>query len=290
MESHRIDSTTLDMNIPIAHKPLWWERKEEVAYKATYLLGQTALYYMVKPPKRPSPSTPVIVALHGAGVEASHSFWTSSIPQRDESWIIFPNGRTPWMYGDQLYHFTGFYKCKKIGITGPLMNIERFSSVIPMVDKALAIPAAAYIKSQLYIPLHHSHGSHFIDAQLKWILESTLLPDDNDVFASNLVKTPILSIHGWRIGLGDEELEPEAPHWWKTVLASPKTQYFLNDIINSSQGDHEACKDFVLSVATPEETGSLCGIKIEEITVPGRLGRIYTQISSQNEAIIQTNN
>lgn len=39
---------------------------------------------------------PIIVALHGAGVEADSSFWIDSIPRQKYCWIIFPTGRTPW--------------------------------------------------------------------------------------------------------------------------------------------------------------------------------------------------
>lgn len=61
----------------------------------------------------------------------------------------------------------------------------------------LAIAAAAYIKSQLYVPYHHSKGFHFLDATLKGILESSLQPDDTDLFLSNLINMKLLSIHGF---------------------------------------------------------------------------------------------
>ncbi|PVG01691.1 hypothetical protein CPB86DRAFT_698784 [Serendipita vermifera] len=329
--THRI---TLDINVPIVHKSSWWDKKTEPIYKVTYFLGQTPLYYMVKPPKQPSLSSPAIVALHGAGVEAAEPVWTGSVPQRDESWVIFPTGRTTWgfdWHGPSALDVWGsaesFYWILQNQGDWKAWSFDRHGVILighsnggqgtwylaeRYPDKVLAaIPAAAYIKSQLYIPLHHSHGSHFIDAQLKWILESALSPDDNDILASNLVKTPILSIHGgsdqnvptWhsrelvsvvKSWYPDANIsfheEPGAPHWWNSVLASSKIRSFLDDIISSSQDPYNKCKDFVLSIAIPEESGSLCGIKIEEITVPGRLGRIYTQISSQNEAMIQTNN
>lgn len=59
-----------------------------------------------------------------------------------------------------------------------------------------AVPAAAYTKSQLYVSLQHSHGSHFIDHSLRSVLESALMPDDNDLFATNLAGMPLLAIHG----------------------------------------------------------------------------------------------
>jgi len=65
------------------------------------------------------------------------------------------------------------------------------------------VPAAAYIKSQSYVPLTLSRSSHFIDPTLRGILESSFTPDDNDLHISNLVDTPILAIHG-----GEDENVP----------------------------------------------------------------------------------
>jgi hypothetical protein len=42
---------------------------------------------------------------------------------------------------------------------------------------------------------------HFIDPDLWAILESALTPDDNDLFLSNLVDTPVLAVHGFVDGL-----------------------------------------------------------------------------------------
>jgi pimeloyl-ACP methyl ester carboxylesterase len=60
-----------------------------------------------------------------------------------------------------------------------------------------AVPAAAYTKSQLYVSLQHSHGSHFIDYTLRSVLEGALMPDDNDLFATNLAGMPLLAVHGY---------------------------------------------------------------------------------------------
>jgi hypothetical protein len=40
-------------------------------------------------------------------------------------------------------------------------------------------------------------AAHFIDPALNAILESSLTPDDNDLFLSNLAHIPILAIHGY---------------------------------------------------------------------------------------------
>lgn len=63
----------------------------------------------------------------------------------------------------------------------------------------LAVPAAAFVKSQLYVSTSFSHGAHFTDATLRDLLEASMQPDDNDLYLSNLVSIPILSIHGYAL-------------------------------------------------------------------------------------------
>ncbi len=42
-------------------------------------------------------------------------------------------------------------------------------------------------------------SAHYVDPGLRAILDSSLTPDDNDLFLSNLVDTPVLAIHGYVI-------------------------------------------------------------------------------------------
>ena len=44
-------------------------------------------------------------------------------------------------------------------------------------------------------------SAHFIDPFLRTILESSFIPDDNDLFLTNLVDTPALVIHGCALDL-----------------------------------------------------------------------------------------
>ena len=86
---------------------------------------------------------------------------------------------------------------------------------IAYAEVVLAVPAAAYVKSQAYVPLVQSRyadmetfqkiltnaattgrSAHFIDPALRAILETSLTPDDNDLFLTNLLDTPVLAVHG----------------------------------------------------------------------------------------------
>lgn len=42
----------------------------------------------------------------------------------------------------------------------------------------------------------HSRSKRFLDPSLGAILDTAFTPDDDDLFLSNLVDTPILALHG----------------------------------------------------------------------------------------------
>lgn len=58
------------------------------------------------------------------------------------------------------------------------------------------VPAAGYIKSQTYVSWCMSRFAHFVDPALRAVLDSSLTPDDNDLFLGNLVGKPVLALHG----------------------------------------------------------------------------------------------
>jgi hypothetical protein len=57
-------------------------------------------YAMVVPPPSPtarlSNPPPVILATHGAGVDACSPFWSSAIPHRPGGWAVLPTGKNEW--------------------------------------------------------------------------------------------------------------------------------------------------------------------------------------------------
>ena len=57
-------------------------------------------YAMVVPPHETLTSSeahpPVILALHGAGVDAEVSFWTGAMPVRPGGWAVLPTGKSEW--------------------------------------------------------------------------------------------------------------------------------------------------------------------------------------------------
>lgn len=68
-------------------------------YKFTYQGFDGSIQYaMAKPPLSPFKMTeyPVVIAFHGAGVDAELPFWTEAYNQQSHAWVLYPTGRSQW--------------------------------------------------------------------------------------------------------------------------------------------------------------------------------------------------
>ncbi|KAG8805334.1 hypothetical protein FRC17_005560, partial [Serendipita sp. 399] len=327
-----LTTTRVSITIPIVQKRRW--RLGGETYKATYHLGTTPFYYMVKAPKHCNRTAPALLAIHGAGVETDNPFWTSSIRTQNSSWVIFPTGRTPWGFDwhgpSSLDVWGAFHAFREIleqnelwkacsidyhqvllighsnGGQGVWYHASRFPDKVIAVA---AVPAAAYIKSQQYVPLSLSHGAHFADVKLRMILEAALQPDDNDIFLSNLAVVPILATHGgndrnvptwhsrelisvlrsWNTYADTRYYEVDnEPHWWDTVLSSDTVQDFIEETLTSHRSRHRTSA-FTLTTLIPEETGSMHGFRILDIATPGLLARLRVRRSGDDVAVSTVN-
>ncbi|KAF5391841.1 hypothetical protein D9757_001678 [Collybiopsis confluens] len=171
-------------------------------------------------------------------------------------------------------------------------------------DRVLGIIAAsAYIKSQSYVPWSMSHSAHFADPFLEAILQTSLTPDDNDLFLTNIQGMDVLAIHGaddgnvpvWHSRALVAALKnlqsaksncrveiyevPGQGHWFPSALNNKRVQDFIDQL---SQIDASRVQDsFMLTVAVPAETSSLGGWHVEQLFVPGRLGRVSVKIKKE---------
>ncbi|KAJ3053644.1 hypothetical protein HK097_003757 [Rhizophlyctis rosea] len=211
------------------------ERREwGSAYKITFLDYDHSVHYaMAFPPEGnceqwPEKRCPVVLALHGAGVEASSSYWTESYRRQKNAWVLFPTGRTPWGYD---WHGPSFWNIESAldalrlrpGVPDDLVNsvgVNRERLIYAghsnggqgawwllshYPDRALAgLPAAGYVKIQFYIPYFMRIGDAYADPLLRGILESAISEHDIDLYASNMAGIPILA----RTGGSDDNVPP----------------------------------------------------------------------------------
>ncbi|KAJ4488323.1 hypothetical protein J3R30DRAFT_3696095 [Lentinula aciculospora] len=302
--------------------------------------------FLVVPPIVSGKGRAPLLALHGAGVDIFaptplESFWAQSLPRQKRSWVVIPSGRTSWgldwhgpsaqdawrvldavtailqhskstIWGGNKWGIpstTPGGKPKAIvmghsnGGQGAWHIAERFP------DRVLGvIPASAYIKSQSYVPWIMSRSAHFVDPFLEAILQTSLTPDDNDLFVGNLHGKDVLAIHGdddenvpvWHTrelvgilrhlrGVGSNTSRVEyleflnQPHWFPSVLNNDLVQQFIDKLLNSVELNSTDSEAFSLTVALPAESGSMRGWHVEKLSIPGRLGRVYVSVIGRNE-------
>ncbi|KAK3839610.1 MAG: hypothetical protein J3R72DRAFT_492567 [Linnemannia gamsii] len=184
------------------------------------------------PESQPSSSAPVVVALHGAGVEVAQSpFWLTEYTQRERTWIVLPTGRSPWGYdwhGASIKNVMNAIDSLAFSLPGVPEQFKGLPGIKPdpsrlfmaghsnggqgawflathFPDKAIAAtPAAGYVNIKQYVPFTGWLSNSYTDAHLRGILESSIIEFDNDVHMSNTVGLPILA----RMGSMDDNVPP----------------------------------------------------------------------------------
>ncbi|KAM5531823.1 hypothetical protein V8D89_014522 [Ganoderma adspersum] len=326
------------VTIPLAHHPQWSSESVPASgIKATFFYGTSMpAAFLVAPPKEP-PAVPLppILALHGAGVDvfSGGRFWIQALPRQAHSWIIAPAGRTEWgldwhgpstrdawgaveALGDILasreeWNQWGLAPQTKVLLMGHSNGGQGAWYVAARYpDRVVGVvPAAAYIKSQAYVPWVQSRSAHYVDPALRAILDSSLTPDDNDLFLSNLAAMPILAIHGgnddnvpvwhtrelvsaiktWnpRANVTYRE-DPGERHWYSDVFKNDEVAAFVSSTL-SRRDAGTSMRSFTLTVAVPSDSGSLHGWSIHRLGIPGRLGRLTVNINPDGISVETSN-
>ncbi|KNC98636.1 uncharacterized protein SPPG_06318 [Spizellomyces punctatus DAOM BR117] len=194
-------------------------------YKITFLDYDFSVHYaMARPPKKAcadrQTKCPIVLALHGAGVEASSEFWTNAYRQQENAWVLYPTGRTPWGFDwhgpsfrnieyalDALHLLPGVpaEKQKSLAINRNKLIYAGHSNgaqgawwlASHFPDKALAaVPASGYMKIQFYAPYFMRVGDSYADPLLRGILDASIAEHDIDLYAANMGGLPVLARHG----------------------------------------------------------------------------------------------
>ncbi|KAJ6606577.1 hypothetical protein DFH09DRAFT_1242069 [Mycena vulgaris] len=327
---------TVSVAVPVKQLPPWSEKTLSAIKGSYFYAEEMPTVFSAFPPllENIGKPQPPVLCLHGAGVDIiSQAFWIDSLPRQNHSWLVAPSGRTPWgldWHGPSAKDAWGSVDALvAILDANSALHPRKLTADTPVVlmghsnggqgawylasrfpDRVLGVvPAAAYIKSQAYVPLVIS--AHFIDPAARAILESSLTPDDNDLFLSNLVDTSVLAVHGgsddnvpvWHSREAVNVLQAwnaEANvtfredarqlHWYPSVLKNDQVQSFLDGALQTSSLPRPRSKSFTLTVAVPAESGSLHGWKIERLSVPGRLSRLTVHTLGDTELRIVTSN
>ncbi|KAI0273854.1 hypothetical protein BC834DRAFT_815835 [Gloeopeniophorella convolvens] len=336
----------LPVKVDVSQLGHWSSAGVSKAMRASYFSTDTGpMTFMVLSPAEanaPGTRSPPVLALHGAGVDIlKHHFWVEAVPRQKHSWIIFPSGRTPWgldwhgvssadawdsvsalaiILGKLAEWNDWMISQEKVVIIGHSNGGQgTWHNAARYPDRVLAVvPAAGYIKAQAYVPLTQSRSSHFMDPSLRSILEASFIPDDNDLFLSNMVDTPALVVHGgaddnvptwhsrecvsvlktWRqdaivkhahsLNLLIYREDPGQGHWYPSVFRNDEVQAFL-DLVLKEGREPRRSSSFTLTTAVPAETGSLHGWRILGTLNPASLARLTVTLCGDH-ATVDTSN
>ncbi|KAF2071359.1 hypothetical protein CYY_007318 [Polysphondylium violaceum] len=180
-------------------------------------------YAMAAPPTSPcglnSQKCGLIVATHGAGVEAST--WLNALPLQETLWIIYPTGRRSWGYdwmsSSRLNIFYGIdYLANNLpGVPSNLKSSYQLDS-----NRILAIGhsmgsfgcwslmahygdlviggacASGFVKLQHYIFYNTDPGLAFVDPVIQGLLMASIAEHDLDLYSTNLVGLPLMTRYG----------------------------------------------------------------------------------------------
>ncbi|TFK86071.1 alpha/beta-hydrolase [Polyporus arcularius HHB13444] len=297
--------------------------------------------FLVKPPTEPNNGSlvPPILALHGAGLDIFDpqwsNFWLKAVPRQRHSWIILPSGRTSWGFDwhgpsarealatvDALHNILSGQpewgewriapetKFLLMGHSNGGQGAWYLAARHP--ERVIAVvPAAGYIKSQSYVSWAQSRSAHYVDPGLRAILDSSLTPDDNDLFLSNLVDTPVLAIHGgdddnvpvWHTREAVSVLktwntqanvtfreDPGQGHWYDDIFLNDQVKSFVTQALEGNETAlPSASRSFTLTVTSPADVGSLHGWCIRKLRIPGRLARLSVEIGKDAVRVWTTN-
>ncbi|KAH9079250.1 hypothetical protein EDB83DRAFT_2513796 [Lactarius deliciosus] len=302
---------------------------DTTAIKAAYFSPDTApLGFITLPPKNLNAlhqvPGPPIMALHGAGVNIfKQPFWVDAIPRQEWSWVILPEGRSPWgldWHGPSADDAWGTVSALDVILKtcsrrnawaiAPEKVVNHWPLKRRTRHRITVIPAAGYIKAQAYVPLTQSRSAHFIDPFLRAILECSFTPDDNDLFLSNLVDTPTLAIHGgadknvptwhsreavsilktWATdAIVDYREDQGNGHWYPSVFRNAQVKAFLDSVLAEKRDPPRRSTTFTLTAAVPADTGSLHGWRILNLLSPGRLARLTVE-TVDGVVVVRTSN
>ncbi|KAK5583864.1 hypothetical protein RB653_005468 [Dictyostelium firmibasis] len=174
--------------------------------------------------------TPVLFALHGAGVNAKSGAWTNAFQVQNYTWILLPTNRAnygfDWEEGgiknalmalDYLCnslpgvanHLKSKYQCDpyQLQVLGHSMGghgSEHFATAISP-DRVISLSiAAGWIDMKLYSPNFLRVGYSWSHPMIRYILDSVVSQNDADFHSPHLINIPIII----RMGSDDDNVPP----------------------------------------------------------------------------------
>jgi hypothetical protein len=301
-------------------------RTWNLAYRFTFLDGDQSVQYAVaRPPvygcsRFDNKACPILFSLHGAGVDADGGPWLASYQQQNYSWTLLPTNRGIYGFDWQGAGRVNALKARDYlaqalpGVPADLQSTYRVDSTKIIYaghsmgghgcwvqsthypDRALAVvPAAGWIKMQMYIPSFLNLGGALASPYLNYILEASISEYNTDFYSRHLVGIPLMV----RMGSDDDNVPPyhlrrmarivdelngnpntvkisEVPgqgHWWWGITDDDVMQGFFDRAAVSTLPSLP--NEFIATTLNPVSSESRGGIQILQLHLPYRAGYVH---------------
>ncbi|OQN98761.1 hypothetical protein B0A48_15427 [Cryoendolithus antarcticus] len=252
-EAHGAVPYILEAEFPVQHRDVY------ETHKFTYLHPSGIVSYaMLRPPKpniwkrcmNDSRSIPILLALHGAGVEADSDLSRQSFDGYPDAcaWILIPSGVTPWC-GDDWHIFAQrdiqaaasavVPWSQGVGWKGPYVDPGTWvlaghsnggqgvwATLLHYPDRIhAAAPVSGYSSIQNYVPYHFWHSAQ---ACKMAVIQSTLETWRHELLLANAKEIPLLQQHGG----ADDNVPPYHSHLMHQLLPEAEWNSTYHEIPN----------------------------------------------------------
>ncbi|EFA77664.1 hypothetical protein PPL_12272 [Heterostelium album PN500] len=200
-------------------------------YTFTFLDYDNTVQYAVTNPPIDCQGQPcgVMLATHGAGVEANSQFWMDAIPRQQNLYILYPTGRRSWGYDWESASRINVFNALQYlatNLPGIPSNIKSeypidatkvlfvghsmgghgcWSLLSHFGDLAMGgACAAGFVKLQFYVFMNTKPGYSYVDPILQGLLMASIAENDNDMYTTNLAGLPLMA----RYGQNDTNVNP----------------------------------------------------------------------------------
>ncbi|QIX01796.1 hypothetical protein AMS68_007313 [Peltaster fructicola] len=290
----------------------------------TYLHpGGIVSYAILRPPTGKcsgNESLPVLLALHGAGVEADSDQAKHALDGVVDvcAWTLTPSGVTPWSGDD--WHNWGWADVQaalaaiplwidKVDWTGPGVDISRWLvtghsnggqgvwyALTHHPDNIIAAaPISGYSSIQNYVP--YTFWQH-ADPACTAIVQAQLNSYRHELLLDNVKGIPVFQQHGslddnvpayhsrlmydlvHRSGASSDYFEVSGKPHWWHGVMTTPPLRQFYQDHLERDSSTHQVGDFILSTASPGDTSSKHGLRILSLTKPSLLGRLHVTFSS----------
>ncbi|KAI4727893.1 hypothetical protein E4T49_04322 [Aureobasidium sp. EXF-10728] len=301
-----------------------------------YHPGGMVSYAILKPPPTniscPLDSEgllPVLLQLHGAGVEADSDLVRHALDSLDLcAWAVFPTGSTAWSGDD--WHVWGFADVEaavkaipgwieSIGWNGPGVNTKRWLVVghsnggqgtwyalTHRPDNIFAAaPISGYSSIQNYVPYDLWQP---VPPVVRALLDASLSSYRHELLLENVKGIHILQQHGGiddnvpafhsrlmnqlirQQGANSSYVELQGKnHWFDGIMTTDPLSEFFEQELNDLARPLRVPEAFTLVVANPADSGPKFGVEILHLRRQGQLGKIHVSFSS-SECFVRSSN